>query len=537
MKIYQIRLHKALTDYIKEQKIELTNPEIARNITSFGVKIGDELLFNRQHWILVDQKIDITHWPKRETSEIDKTQIWLETQEFLLINKPFGVVCQSGNGHKLDNLEFWLNENLDEKPGNKLENIKTQNQQNLKENSQDKKSLNLILTSKFVASNQNLNQANFSFLPVHRLDKNTQGLILFAKGPENLEKLQKEFRQRRVVKKYFAVLDGIMEQNWFVSNWQTRDKNNPIIQKFFWNEKSAKNYDQNAKNAVSIIVPQVICKEKNQTLVQIQILTGRMHQIRLQCQNLGFPLISDTVYGDVKNLEMNFFNPKLGDIFSSFPFFNLNLENSNSGQNNDQTNLRNSQNELDPENFDNIWDNSTIELKNSKFEKVTKNLNPREKHFFAQTQREKLNAKVKFVDKKSRNAPQNEQNNPNFHSIFSSSFDQKINSFQKNISQNIWQNPRNSNFSNANSSQNQFQNQVQTFGSFFNLESSKLEGFYNFFGSKVVKNTNLEEFENLKKQIFGECEYCLLANFLGIKINDFYLESSVFDLENYLRTL
>lgn len=526
MKIYQIRLHKALSDYIGEQKIELTNPEIARNITSFGVKVGDELLFNRQNWLLIDQKIDISHWPKREMSELDKTQIWLETPDFLLINKPFGVVCQSGNGHKLDNLEFWLNEKKakkfetqDSEPSSQSKKILSlekncNNSNNLDKKLQKQEDINSILASKILDSNQE----NLPFLPVHRLDKNTQGLILFAKGLVNLEKLQNEFRERRVVKKYLAVVDGIMDQNWFISNWQARDKNNAIIQKLFWNERSAKNYDQNAKSAVSIIIPKLFCEQKNQTLIQVQILTGRMHQIRLQCQNIGFPLVSDAIYGDLKNLETGFFNPKLGDFLASFPFLNLNYlgnsqnnlnksknEEQSNSQNNSRKNLQDYESDYEQtfQSFDN-WDNSSIQIKSGKLEKLTQNLNPREKHFFAQKEREKLNLKVRFIDKKSKNVP---------------------------IKNSILNNNL------KNNSQTQTSNILSFPNPSLDLDQVQLEGFYNFFGANTIKSTNLEEFINLKNQIFGANEYCLLANFLGIKINDFYLESQIFDLENCLEIL
>ena len=135
---------------------------------------------------------------------------------------------------------------------------------------------------------------------------------------------------------------------------------------------------------------------------------------------------------------------------------------------------------------------------------MTQNLNPREKHFFAQKERERLNLKVKFIDKKSKNAP------------------------------NFAKNPISNHISNHNLFPN-FQTNSQI--NELTNELTKLDGFYNFFGANTVKNTNLEDFDNLKIQIFGEQEYCLLANFLGIKINNFYLESSIFDLENYLENL
>ena len=53
------------------------------------------------------------------------------------------------------------------------------------------------------------------------------------------------------------------------------------------------------------------CKELNQTLVEVQIMTGRMHQIRLQCEALGFPLLGDNVYKSNSTILYDFdLNPK-----------------------------------------------------------------------------------------------------------------------------------------------------------------------------------------------------------------------------------
>ncbi len=278
---YQIRLHKLLTDFIRAQNLEFTNPEIQNNIEKFGVLVNGKMCFNRQEWFFGIPEIDISNWPVRPKGNFEKVQILLSTENLCLVFKPIGTVCQAGNGHLLDNLETFLNENLKNSQSQNLEN-------------------------KLELENEN-SQKLFA---AHRLDKDTQGLILFARNSENLEKLQSEFRKRLVVKKYLAIVDGIVEQNFHVNNWQVRDARNPICQKFFWKEKEAKEYEVMVKNAQSIIIPKVICAESEQTLIQVQILTGRMHQIRLQCQSLGFPLVNDPIYTTKVSLDETFQNPK-----------------------------------------------------------------------------------------------------------------------------------------------------------------------------------------------------------------------------------
>jgi hypothetical protein len=131
---------------------------------------------------------------------------------------------------------------------------------------------------------------------VHRLDKDTQGLLLVAKNLESFHQLQDQFRSRNVVKKYLAVVDGIVDQKIHLENWQARSLSNPIEQKFFWSETDAFGYSKDARHAESIIEPLFVCKEYNQSIIQVQIKTGRMHQIRIQCLALGFPLSNDKAY-------------------------------------------------------------------------------------------------------------------------------------------------------------------------------------------------------------------------------------------------
>jgi hypothetical protein len=93
-----------------------------------------------------------------------------------------------------------------------------------------------------------------------------------------------------------VLVDGCLEKTIELSNYQTRDKDNALRQKFFWFEQEALAYDKGAKKATSYIKPLIYCKETNQTLIQVKIHTGRMHQIRLQLEALGFPLTGELLY-------------------------------------------------------------------------------------------------------------------------------------------------------------------------------------------------------------------------------------------------
>lgn len=257
----KIRLHKQVSIYLKQiSNFDYTAPEIQRNIENYGVLVDSIISNNRLQWVYQGQKIDLQHWPIRSHGNFENVKILQDTKEYLLLFKPQCVVVESGAGHQKNNLVEWL-----------------------------KKTYNY----------------NDIYL-VHRIDKDTQGLLLLAKKPEYLDFLQNQFRDRSVIKKYLAIVDNSVDKLWIVNNWQSRDKRNVVKQKLFWTESEAKKYDKNARDAKSVISPKFYCKEFNQTLIEIEIKTGRTHQIRLQCEALGFPISNDKVYNT--KVELNIAN-------------------------------------------------------------------------------------------------------------------------------------------------------------------------------------------------------------------------------------
>jgi 23S rRNA-/tRNA-specific pseudouridylate synthase len=245
----KIRLHKIVSQQIKKVNLEYSNPEIQKNISEFGVFVDKTLINDRLEWIFFEQKVEFEHWPKRQNSDFSGVRILEETLDYLLIYKPINVVVEPGIGHRQNNLHFWLNQKF-----------------------------------------------NKCFSLVHRLDKNTQGLLLIAKNEESLDFFQNQFRSRNVTKKYLTIVEGILDKDIEITNFQTRDKINPNRQKNFWSEVEAKNYDSKFREAISFIKPLLICPDLNLSFVEVQIFTGRTHQIRLQCESLGFGIKNDLVY-------------------------------------------------------------------------------------------------------------------------------------------------------------------------------------------------------------------------------------------------
>jgi len=121
---------------------------------------------------------------------------------------------------------------------------------------------------------------------VHRLDKDTSGLIIAAKDPESLDFLSGQFRERSVKKTYLAVVRGTMP-------FHEGEIDEPIGRDPRDRKKFAVR-TRNAKNALTRY--RVLGESGGYSLLQLRILTGRTHQIRVHLQSLGCPILGDPLY-------------------------------------------------------------------------------------------------------------------------------------------------------------------------------------------------------------------------------------------------
>lgn len=126
---------------------------------------------------------------------------------------------------------------------------------------------------------------------VHRLDKETSGVVLLAKNRKTLNALHELFRQaEHGIEKYYIAL--------VVGKWKGgQQRVNLSLQKASGHRKKMQVHEE-GKHSESIFTP--IKHYENATLLKVKILTGRMHQIRTQLAHLGYPIIGDDRYGDFK---------------------------------------------------------------------------------------------------------------------------------------------------------------------------------------------------------------------------------------------
>ena len=125
---------------------------------------------------------------------------------------------------------------------------------------------------------------------VHRIDKDTSGLLIVAKNDNAHVKMSEQIKNHEVKKTYIALVRGVLKKN-----EATIDM--PIGRSTSDRKKMAVN--KNGKNAITHI--KVLKRFDKYTLLQVNIETGRTHQIRVHLSHIGYPIVGDYTYSNGKN--------------------------------------------------------------------------------------------------------------------------------------------------------------------------------------------------------------------------------------------
>ncbi len=128
---------------------------------------------------------------------------------------------------------------------------------------------------------------------VHRIDKDTTGIIVVAKNDNAHKCLAEQFKEHSITRKYIALVDGIIKKDKLRINLPIgRDEKNRI--------KMAVT-TKNSKEAITNITVLKRYIKSGYTLVEARLETGRTHQIRVHMSYIGHPLVGDNVYGKSDN--------------------------------------------------------------------------------------------------------------------------------------------------------------------------------------------------------------------------------------------
>ena len=223
---------------IKEEKVLVNNKVVNSN---YLVKLNDEILVNDE----LNYEINV----EPENIPID---IVYEDDDLLVINKTSGMVVHPAPGHYTKTL------------------------------------VNALLYRFNLTSGEKIRPGI-----VHRLDKDTSGLMLFAKNEETHEKLSEMISKKEVERHYLAITEGVIKHDTGTIDAPIgRDPNN---------RQKMKVTDINAKEAITHF--KVLERFKNNTLIECILETGRTHQIRVHLSYINHPIVNDPVYGRGKCSE------------------------------------------------------------------------------------------------------------------------------------------------------------------------------------------------------------------------------------------
>ncbi len=233
--------------YIRKKRIKINNKKCE---ISYKLSEGDvlDLYINDEFFIENSDKLDFLHAP-------DKLNILYEDSNILIIDKKPGLIVHPDKNIEIDCL------------------------------------INRIKKYLFVKNEYLVNdEKTFSPSLVNRLDRNTGGIVLSAKNAESLRILNDKIRNREIKKYYLCKVTGIMpKQTQTLSAYLRKNSLSNLVDISFSKKSGYKNI---------VTKYTVISQNNNESLLEIDLITGRTHQIRAHLSAIGHPIIGDGKYGN-----------------------------------------------------------------------------------------------------------------------------------------------------------------------------------------------------------------------------------------------
>lgn len=255
-----IRLDSFLGNH---ESIEITRTKAEKLITAGLVKVNGELS-NKKYKVQVGDKIEVTIIPEKPTDIIGEDiplDIVYEDDYLAVINKPAGMVTHPGTGNYSG-----------------------------------------TLVNAMIYYFKNLPSSTETDRPgiIHRLDKDTSGLIMIAKEEKAFIKMQKAIQDREVSRTYYALTCGHMKDD--------EGEINLPIGRSLKNRKMMAVTDVNSREAITTY--KRLDRYRTYDLLEVNLQTGRTHQIRVHFAHLGHPVFGDPDYGGREKWHKGIFGPE-----------------------------------------------------------------------------------------------------------------------------------------------------------------------------------------------------------------------------------
>ncbi|MDP2831378.1 MAG: RluA family pseudouridine synthase [Candidatus Omnitrophota bacterium] len=272
----KMRLDLLLADYALRNNLGLSRTIFQKLIREGKVFLNSKIV-NKPHHKLNPLDTLQVFLPEQEKTEFLPEQIPLdivyEDKDILVINKQTGLVVHPA-------------------PGNRAHTL-----------------VNALLGRSMELSDINKNRPGI----VHRLDKETSGLLVIAKNNASHLKLVKQFAQHSIRRKYIAIVSGRVEFDEDVIEA-------PIGRHPLKRKNMAVSFTQNTKYAKTFY--KTLKRSRDFTLLELTPFTGRTHQLRVHLAYLGHPILGDAKYGKKDSFlrlalhaqEIGFIHPSTGKL-------------------------------------------------------------------------------------------------------------------------------------------------------------------------------------------------------------------------------
>ena len=256
--IYNSEETMRIDQYVSEY-LDISRAKAKELVQSGAVKVNNQT--TKASYQLKDaDNIIVVYEKQPEEIHLKKEKMDLETvyedDYLLVVNKPSGLVVHPGAGNKsgtLVNGLLYHMENLSTSNGNDRPGI------------------------------------------VHRIDKDTSGLLMVAKDNRTHENLSEQLKNREITREYIALVEGVIEvEAGLIDAPIGRDENNRLKMGVTSN---------NSKEAITEF--EVIKFFKNHTLIKCRLKTGRTHQIRVHFKYIEHPIVGDPLYGKKKTIDVD----------------------------------------------------------------------------------------------------------------------------------------------------------------------------------------------------------------------------------------
>lgn len=257
------RLDKFLRKYLGNASLSYIYKAIRKDVKVNGRRVKEDTMLELGDVITLyisDEELSALTRTRRSTRVKRQFKVAYEDDNIIVVEKPFGLLTHGDRTEKKNHLANQVVDYLIEKGD----------------------------------YNPRL-ERTFTPASVNRLDRNTTGLVLFGKTGEALQTLNRMIREKDKVNKYYmTIVKGRVKGELHLRDRMVKDERT--------NKVRVLSMDEEGRDMETIVRP--IETGRDFTLVEVELITGRTHQIRAHLAKAGHPVIGDVKYGDRKVNEM-----------------------------------------------------------------------------------------------------------------------------------------------------------------------------------------------------------------------------------------